>query len=77
MPIDWAATQANLGLALQVLRERESDTARLEGAASAFKAALIVFRDAKADYPTQQTERALQRVQTSINQQKNRKVAHY
>ncbi len=40
MPLDWAATQNNLGNALLTLGERESGTARLEQAVAAFRAAL-------------------------------------
>ena len=39
VPLDWAATQANLGTALRRLGERESGTARLEEAVSAYRAA--------------------------------------
>src|SRR6202050_606572 len=39
-PLDWAMTQNNLGDALARLGERESDTARLEEAAAAFRDAL-------------------------------------
>ena len=40
MPLDWATTQNNLGVALATLGERESGTARLEEAVAAFRAAL-------------------------------------
>ena len=40
VPLDWAATQNNLGNALAVLGERESGTARLEQAVTAFTEAL-------------------------------------
>ena len=40
MPLDWAGTQNNLGTALLRLGERESGTARLEEAVTAFRAAL-------------------------------------
>ncbi|MBB2965243.1 hypothetical protein [Methylobacterium sp. R2-1] len=40
VPLQWAGAQASLGIALQVLGERESGTARLEEAARAFRAAL-------------------------------------
>jgi tetratricopeptide (TPR) repeat protein len=39
-PLQWAATQNNLGTALSTLGERESGTARLEEAVAAFRAAL-------------------------------------
>ena len=40
VPLDWAMTQNNLGVALQTLGERESGTARLEEAVEAYRAAL-------------------------------------
>ena len=40
VPLDWAATQNNLGNALRTLGERESGTARLEEAVAAYRAAL-------------------------------------
>ena len=39
-PLDWAATQNNLGIALLRLGRRESGTARLEKSLVAFRAAL-------------------------------------
>ena len=41
MPLDWAATQNNLGAALHTLGERESGTARLEEAVTAIRDALL------------------------------------
>jgi hypothetical protein len=41
--LDWAATQNNGGLALERLGERESGTARLAEAVTAYRAALEVF----------------------------------
>ena len=38
--LDWAATQNDLGNALEKLSERESDTARLNEAVVAYRAAL-------------------------------------
>ena len=40
VPLQWAATQNNLGNALQTLDEWESGTARLEAAVAAYRAAL-------------------------------------
>jgi hypothetical protein len=40
VPLDWAATQNNLGTALLMLTERESGTTRLGEAVTAFRAAL-------------------------------------
>jgi hypothetical protein len=40
VPLDWATTQNNLGLALWNLGQRESGAARLEEAVAVFRAAL-------------------------------------
>jgi tetratricopeptide (TPR) repeat protein len=40
VPLDWASTQMNLGTALWMLGERESETTRLEEAVAAYRAAL-------------------------------------
>ncbi len=40
VPLDWAQTQMNLGIALSRLGERESGTTRLEEAVAAYRAAL-------------------------------------
>ena len=40
VPLQWALTQMNLGIALEALGERESGTARLEEAVDAYRAAL-------------------------------------
>jgi tetratricopeptide (TPR) repeat protein len=40
VPLDWAATQNNLGTALMTLGERENSTARLEEAVAAYREAL-------------------------------------
>jgi hypothetical protein len=42
-PLDWAATQNNLGDALRILGERKSNTAQLEDAVAAYRAALMEF----------------------------------
>jgi len=43
VPLDWATTQNNLGTALCRLGARESGTARLEEAVSAYRAALLEY----------------------------------
>ena len=49
VPLQWAATQNNLGNAVQTLGERESGTAHLEEAVSAYREALTErTRDARA-----------------------------
>jgi Tetratricopeptide repeat len=48
--VDWAMTLNNLGTALQALGDRESNTARLEEAVTAYDAALAVFIEAGAGH---------------------------
>jgi len=43
VPLDWATTQTNLANALAIQGQRESGTARLEAAAVAWHACLIVM----------------------------------
>ncbi|BCF96939.1 hypothetical protein PPGU19_015080 [Paraburkholderia sp. PGU19] len=43
VPLDWAMTQSNLGVALLRLGERESGTTRLEEAVAACHAALTEY----------------------------------
>jgi tetratricopeptide (TPR) repeat protein len=45
VPLDWAATQVNLGAALEELAERESRTVRLEEAVVAYRLALEEWPD--------------------------------
>jgi tetratricopeptide (TPR) repeat protein len=40
VPLDWASTQNDLGIALRALGERESDTTRLEEAVAAYRESL-------------------------------------
>ncbi len=53
VPLDWAATQNNLGLALWMLGKREAGTARLEEAVTAYDAALAVLVSASAHHDAQ------------------------
>jgi len=50
VPLDWAMTQNNLGLALERLGERESGTAHLDEAVAAYNAASEVFSASRTDY---------------------------
>ena len=59
MPLQWAITQYNLGLALATLGERESGPARLEQAVSA-------FRDALQEFTQEQTPRYHSMAQRSL-----------
>jgi tetratricopeptide (TPR) repeat protein len=47
VPLDWAMTQMDLGIALARLGERESGTARLEEAVAAYREALQEFTRAR------------------------------
>jgi hypothetical protein len=49
VPLDWAATQSNLGNALSSLGERESGTTRLEQAVTAYRAVLQEGTRERAD----------------------------
>ena len=59
MPSNWAATQANLGVTLTRLGERVSDTAPLEAAVTAYRAALQVFTRERAPRPWAETQVSL------------------
>ena len=48
LPLDWAMTQNNLGNALWGLGERDSGTARLEEAVTAFRDALMEYTRERA-----------------------------
>jgi tetratricopeptide (TPR) repeat protein len=61
VPLDWAATQYNLGVALQTLGERESGTVHLEEAVAAFQKALSVFEVANVPPYIEGTRRNLQK----------------
>jgi len=43
VPLDWARTQNNLGIALTELGRRQADTAKFEAAVAAFQEALKVW----------------------------------
>ena len=59
VPLDWATTQNNLGIALSSLGERESGTARLEEAVAAFRAALTERTRERVPYYWAQTQENL------------------
>jgi Tetratricopeptide repeat len=50
VPLDWAATQNNLGSALSDLGQREPSTQRLEEAVASYEAALTIFIPANAGH---------------------------
>ena len=59
VPLDWAMTQNNLGLALMRLGERERGTARLEEAVAAYRDALKEFTSESAPYYRDLTQKNL------------------
>ena len=66
MPLDWAATQNNLGRTLTSLGEREASTARLEEAVRAFQEAMQVFRGT-SEYYEKMGQNNLQRAQAALD----------
>jgi len=68
VPLHWAATQNNLGTALQTLWEREPETGRLEAAAAAFRAALEVFEEAGIAHYVQVARGNLARAEALIEE---------
>jgi tetratricopeptide (TPR) repeat protein len=59
VPLQWALTQENLGLALQALGEKELSTDRMDQAIAAFRTALEVFEQAGASYNIEKARRNL------------------
>lgn len=70
VPLDWATTQSNFGLALEALGEREAVAARLEEAAEAYQAALGVFEAANATYYVSIASSNLQRVEERLRERR-------
>jgi tetratricopeptide (TPR) repeat protein len=66
VPLDWAATQNNLGNALQALGERETGTGRLEQAVAAYRAALEEYTRERVPLHWAMTERNLSRALTLL-----------
>jgi len=66
VPLDWAETQNNLGVALIVLGERASDTPRLEDAISSFTLALAVYRAAQEEWRLSEIESNRKHAQTVL-----------
>jgi hypothetical protein len=59
VPLDWAFTMENLGLAQMALGERTADLATAETAIQSIAAALAVFREGKVAFNTEKAERNL------------------
>lgn len=62
VPLDWAATQNNLGNALANLGKRESGTTRLQESVAAYRLALEEFKAGHAEYYVEKTQRSLEQV---------------
>jgi tetratricopeptide (TPR) repeat protein len=70
VPLDWAGTQNNLGIALQTLGERESGTQYLEEAVGAFQKSLKVFQAADATHDVETTTNNLVSAQIALEKKK-------
>jgi hypothetical protein len=76
VPLHWAETQSNLGIALRLLGEREAGTARLEEAVAAFRAALEVRTRQRMPLEWAETRKDLKAVLQILGQRtKNRRAA--
>ena len=67
VPLDWAATQFNLGGVYIIFFDKSSDPAHLETAETHLQAALAVFDDA-APYNSGMARKALQDITTRRSQ---------
>jgi len=72
VPLQWAATQNNLGTALEALGERESGIATLQSAVAAFGEALKEFTPEAAPYWRAIAQRNLDRVMRLIAQRQGK-----
>ena len=70
VPLDWAMTQNNLGIALRRLGERESGTARLQEAVAAFNACLTVIKTAWPEEWVQEVRSHRDETQTEITRRR-------
>ena len=68
VPLEWAATQNNLGTALRALGERESGTATLQQAVAAYHEALKEYTPEAVPYQHDLTQRNLNLVIALIAQ---------
>ena len=73
VPLDRAKTQNNLGNALLRLGERESGTARLTEAVAAHRAAVEVFREARADHFVNVATKNLKKAEAVLEARKKRR----
>ncbi|MBF0462902.1 MAG: hypothetical protein HQL87_16130 [Magnetococcales bacterium] len=71
VPLDWAATQNNLGLALQSLGEQENSPEKLAEAMTAYQNALEVAQASGASYYIQMYQSNLQKLRATLAKQKD------
>jgi tetratricopeptide (TPR) repeat protein len=71
VPLDWARTQTNLGMALRTLGERESGTARLEEAVAAYRAALEAMPRARVPLDWARTQNNLANAFLRLGEREN------
>lgn len=71
VPLQWAATQNNLGAALWTLGEREGSTERLKEAVTAFRAALKVFKTFQTSSYADITKANLRTAEALLHERQN------
>jgi hypothetical protein len=71
VPADWAMTQMLLGNALETLGKRETGTAHLEEAMTAYDDAMSMFIEAGADRYAAVCREHRDRARAILNQRKN------
>jgi tetratricopeptide (TPR) repeat protein len=74
VPLQWAMTQNNLGLALWTLGERESGTARLEEAVAAYRDALKDLTRERASLAWAATQNSLETALRLLDERKRGKT---
>jgi hypothetical protein len=70
VPLQWATTQNNLGLALATLGEHENGTVRLVEAVAAYREALKERTWERTPYYWEQTQRNLERALKLLEERK-------
>ena len=65
-PLDWAGSQLNLGLVLEVLANRRRDPAGMEAALVAMRGAADVFREGGVSYWLPRAEENIRRMEAAL-----------